>query len=99
MAVLMEPEKRIDVFLRNLPELCCDIINKKNRRMDSLPMGYEDYLEEKRENLIRIAESIGDEKARDTAKIKINGSFEKAREYLWQEYDGKEFNVMDRDLI
>jgi len=95
----MEPEKRIDVSLKNLPELCCDLIDKRNVHMGSLSMGYEDYLEGKRENLIRIAEGIRDEKARNTAKIKINSSFKKAYEYIWQRYDGKEFNVMDRDLI
>lgn len=99
MVVIMEPEKRIEVSLKNLPKFCCDIISKRNRRMANLPMRPEEYLEEKRIDLIRVADKIANKETRDAKKITINESFKKAKEYVWQEFDGKEFDVVDRDLI
>lgn len=99
MAVITNPEKRIEVYLKNLSELCCDIVNKKNRRVSNLSMGSEKYLEEKRINLIRIANKIENIETRNKEKIRINDGFERAKEYVFQAYDGKEFDVMDRDLI
>lgn len=99
MVIIMEPERRIEVSLKNLPDLCRDIINKKNVHSDSLAMGAEKYLEEKRKDLLMVAEKIRDEKTRNAAKKLINDSFEKAKDYVWRVCDGKEFDVMDRDLI
>lgn len=99
MAIIMEPKKRIDASLNNLPQLCTDIIHKKNRRVGNLSMSPEKYLEDKKEKLIEIAKSIKNDEERKAMEDRINSSFKKAESMIWNSFDGKEFDMIDRDLI
>ena len=94
--VIMGTEKRIEVALKNLGRICSDIVYKNNKYVARV--NPENYLQDKKNNLMTLAEDIADEEKRKSIKSEIEAKFKEAEDFLWKHNNGTMFDAQGSDL-